>query len=442
MLQRFWNLLDQALFGPHTEGDLPLPRLLRGLRYPYAIVRDLGGGELTLRATSLVYITLLGMIPLIALAFAVLKAFGAQRDLEPFLLEFFRPAGEGAPELVHRLMQFAEGVSGKLVGLFGLFGLVLLLWTLVGTVNRVEASINYVWRVQRARSIPRRVVEFVALVTLGPLVVVAVIGFTKVAIDSVAGVQDFSLASRAAQVAIHIAPYAIVTGLFTAVYILMPNTRVRFWPALVGGLAAGVFWAAIGKAFTALVIHSAHLTLVYAGFTVVVAGFVWTYVGWLILLAGAQLAFYLQNPAYLRLGHAVLRLSNHEQERLALDIMARVAQGHRAGDPPWTIERLGRALSLPGIAIGDMAEHLERTGLIAQADDGKLFPGREISGITLAEIITSARSRSTGHQPHPRLSAPGVQKLQEEMERAWRTVCGDRTLADLIEPAEKGRPPN
>jgi membrane protein len=258
----------------------------------------------------------------------------------------------------------------------------------------------------------------------------------------VAGVQDFSLATRAAQVAIQVAPYAIVTGLFTAVYILMPNTRVRFWPALAGGLTAGVFWAAIGKAFTALVIHSAHLTLVYAGFTVVVAGFVWTYVGWLILLAGAQLAFYLQNPAYLRLGHAVLRLSNHEQERLALDIMARVAQGHRAGDPPWTIERLSRALSLPGIAIGDMAEHLERAGLIAQADDGKLFPGREISGITLAQIITSARTRSTGHQPHPRLSAPGVQILQEEMERAWRTVCGDRTLADLIEPAEKGRPPN
>jgi len=252
----------------------------------------------------------------------------------------------------------------------------------------------------------------------------------------VASVQDFTFGARAAHAAIRFAPYGIVTGLFTAIYILMPNTRVRFWPALGGGLGAGFFWAAIGKAFTMLVITSSRLTLVYAGFAVVIAVFVWTYLGWLILLAGAQLAFYLQNPNYLRLGHAALRLSNNEQERLALDIMARVAQCHRAGDAPWTIERLGRALSLPGIAIGDMAEHLETAGLLAQADDGKLFPGREISGITLAEIITTARTRSTGHEPHPRLSAPGVRRLQEDLERAWREACGTRTLADLIDPAE------
>lgn len=437
MWQKIWTLLDHALFGPHSEGSNPLARLLRVLRYPYAIVRDLMGSELTLRATSLVYITLLALIPAIALALVLLKAFDAQRYLEPFLLEFFRPVGSGGPELVHRLMEFAERVSGRLAGLVGVFGLVALLWTLVGTVNRVEDSMNYVWRVQRARSIPRRVVEFVTLVVLGPLVVFAVIAFSKVALDSVAGVQELS---QAAQLAIRIAPYAIVIGLFTAVYIMMPNTRVMFLPALGGGFAAGTAWVAIGKAFTTLVIHSSRLTMVYAGFAAFIGVFVWTYVGWVILLAGAQLAFYLQHPNYLRLGHALLRLSNHEQERLALDIMARIAQGHRNGDPPWTVERLARALALPGIAVAEMAEHLEIAGLIAQADDCKLFPGREISGITVAEIITTARSRSSGHEPHPRLSLPGVRKVQEEMERAWRAACGNLTLADLIEPADP-RPP-
>jgi membrane protein len=434
MWEKFWSLLDRALFGPHAEGNLPLARLLRVLRYPYAIIRDLMDSELTLRATSLVYITLLALIPLIALAFALLKAFGAQGELEPFLLEFFRPVGDTGPELVSRLMRFAEGVN---VSLVGVFGLALLLWTLVGTVNRVEDSMNYVWRVQRARSIPRRVVEFVTLVTLGPLVVFAVVGFSKAAIDSVASVQDFSFGAQMAQVVIRFAPYVIVTALFTAVYMMMPNTRVRFWPALVGGFAAGVFWVAIGKGFTGLVIHSSRLTLVYAGFAAVVAVFVWTYVGWLILLTGAQLAFYIQHPNYLRLGHALLRLSGNEQERLALDIMARVAEGHRAGVPPWTVEQLGRALALPGVTIGDMAEHLEKAGLLAQADDCKLFPGREISGITLAEIITTARSRSSGHELHPRLSTPAVRQLQAQIERAWREACGTRTLADLIDPAQK-----
>lgn len=431
MWNHFWNLLDRGLFGPHTAGATPLARLLRFLRFPYAIIRDLVGGELTLRATGLVYTTLLALIPLIALSFAVLKAFGAHRELEPFLREFFRPVGEAGPQLVHRLMEFGENVSG---GLVGVVGLVLLLWTLVGTVKKIEDSLNFVWRVERARGIARRVMEFVVLVTLGPLVIATVIGLSKLALDGVANYtpQDSTAGARLVQTLVELAPYAVVTGLFTAMYLLMPNTRVRFVPALVGGVAAGFFWGAVGKAFTAMVVYTARLTLVYAGFAIVVAVFVWTYLGWLILLAGAQLAFYVQNPDYLRLGHATLRLSNDEQERLALDIMARVAMGHRAGDPPWTVERLARALALPGIAIAGMATHLEKAGLLARADDGKLFPGREIAGIPLAEIVHCARSRSSGHEPQPRLSAPGVQALQSAMERGWREACGTRTLADLI----------
>ena len=107
MWQRTWNLLDRALFGPHTLPDNLLARLLRVLRYPYAILRDLIGGELTLRATGLVYTTLLALIPTIALSFALLKAFGAHRELEPFLLEFFRPLGDAGPQIVHRLMELA-----------------------------------------------------------------------------------------------------------------------------------------------------------------------------------------------------------------------------------------------------------------------------------------------------------------------------------------------
>jgi membrane protein len=431
MWQKFWQMLDRGLFGPHTAGPTPLARLLRILRYPYAILRDLIGGELTLRATGLVYATLLALIPAMALSFAVLKAFGAHGDMEAFLMEFFRPVGESAGLIVHRLMEFAQRVSG---GLVGAVGLVLLLWTLVSTVKKVEDSLNFVFRVERARSIPRRVIEFVMLVTLGPLVVAMVIGLTKVAIDQVAFAtpSDFTLAQKSLQQLLRLAPFAIVTSLFTAMYVVIPNTRVRIGPALAGGLAAGITWTAVGKAFTAMVLYTSRLELVYAGFAVVVAVFLWTYLGWLVLLAGAQLTFYLQNPDYLRLGHATLRLSNDEKERLALDIMARVAQRHRAGDPPWDIEKLSRSLSLPGVAVAEMAQHLEQSGLLAQADDGRLFPAREISHISLVDIVLCARRRHAGADLPPHLSAPGVLDLQQEMERGWRDACGTRSLADLI----------
>lgn len=433
MWQKFWDLLDHALFGPHTEGPGPQAVALRVLRYPFALIRDLLEGELTLRATGLVYTTLFALVPLLALSFAVLKAFGAHRELEPFLLEFFRPLGDTGPQLVHRLMEFAERVR---TGLVGVVGFTLLLWTLVGTVKKIEDSMNFVWRVRRARSIPRRVTEFVILVTLGPLVVATVLALSKLAIDRVSGGLQIAYA---AQAAIWLAPYVILTALFGAMYMLMPNTRVRVLPALGGALAAGIIWAMAAKGFTAMVLYTSRLTLVYAGFAVVVAVFLWTYLGWLILLLGAQLAFYLQYPNYLRLGHAPMRLSGNEEERLALDIMARVGHGHRVGDAPWTVEQLGRAMVLPGVAVADMAGQLERSGLLAQADDGKLFPGREMSSITLTDIVNSARTRRIGREPLPRASAPGVLDLQQDMERAWRHALGDRTLADLVGQADTPR---
>lgn len=435
MWQAFWNSLDRALFGPRTQGDTPGARLLRGLRYPFAIIRDLIGGELTLRATGLVYATLLALIPAVALSFAVLKAFGAHRDLEPLILEFFRPVGSAAPQITSRLMQFAENVRG---GLVGVVGLALLLWTLVGTVKKIEDSFNFVWRVQRARSLPRRITEYVALLILGPLVVAAVIAFSKLAIDSVASHTPsvFGLGQQLVSLTLTMAPFAIVAGLFTGMYLLLPNTRVKLAPALIGGISAGVFWAAIGKLFTALVIYTSRLTLVYAGFAIVVAVLLWTYFGWLILLAGAQLAFYIQNPNYLRLGHALLKLSNNEQERLALDVMLRIGRAHHDGEPPCTEDSLSRALALPGIAISEVVEDLERAGLVTVADDGKVFPARETARISVEQIIDSARRSGTGKVPHSKVSAPAVLRLQQTLDAGWRRACEGRSLADLVREDE------
>lgn len=432
MWHKFWSLLDLALFGTHTLGNNPLARLLRVLRYPYALIRDLLNGELNLRATGLVYATLLALIPALALTFAVLKAFGAHRGLEPLILEFFRPIGEeAAMSITQRLMQFADGVRS---GLVGVVGFAALLWTLIGTVKKVEDSINFVWRVRSARSLARRIGEYAVMIIVGPLVITAVIAFTKVAFDSVASHTPYAFAVGpwVLKTFILLAPYAIVTGLFTVMYILLPNTRVRLWPALVGGFTAGLLWAATGKLFTTLVLASSQMKLVYAGFAIIAALFVWTFLGWLILLVGAQLAFYVQNPNYLRLGHAVLRLSSREKELLALDVMVHIGEALRAGHAPWTVDALSRKLGLPGIAVADMAGNLERCGLVAQADDSTLFLARELTGIRLTQIMDSARSDSSGHVPLTRAVAPSASRLQEELERSWHQACGERTLADLI----------
>src|SRR6267378_5900943 len=383
MWARLWGFLDWCFFGPASTRAGLLGLAMRFLRYPCAVVRDLWRGEINLRAMSLVYTTLLSLLPLLAFSFAILKIFGGNRDLEPIVYEFFRPVGgAAAQELTTRVVQFASHVSG---GVVGSLGLALLAWTLLGTIKKVEDSFNFLWHVDQPRSFARRLAEYTSLLIAGPVLLVGFVGLSHAALASapVQEVVHLPLLQRLRGTGIALAPYVMVTAFFTALYMMIPNTRVQWRAALIGALAGGILWAAVGKMFTALVVYSTRLTIVYAGFAFIVAALLWTYLGWLILLAGAQLSFYLQNPTYLRLGLQELRLSCVEIEQLALKMMYFVGRMHLTGGKRWTVNQLARELGLPGIAVAKMATALEAAGLVIVTNEDELLCAKDIGHVTV-----------------------------------------------------------
>jgi membrane protein len=434
MWLRFWDLLDRWLFGETSRGAGPLAAALRALRYPYAVLRDLSRGQINLRAMGLVYTTLLSLVPLLAFSFAILKGFGAHRDLEPIVYEFFRPVGASATELTRNVMEFADNVSG---GILGSVGFALLIWTLLGTIRKVEDSFNFVWRVEQPRSFARRVTEYLSLIIIGPLLLVGFIGLSHAAMQSAAmrAIAEEPLMRQLTGLGIQLAPYAMVTALFTVLYMFVPNTRVRIGPALIGGVTAGVLWAAVGKLFTAMVVYTTRLTVVYAGFAIIVAALLWTYFGWLILLIGAQLSFYVQNPNYLRLGLAELRLSSVELERLALEVMYLIGKGHATGATQWTANALASALGVPGNAVSQVIATLERGRLLIATEDDHLLPARDAGHIPLREILEVARNERSGPPAMPRARMPAVERLGARIDEALRACCDDRTLRDLLNEA-------
>ena len=427
-----WNLCDRWLFGPLSLGTNPLALLFRVLRYPYAILRDLSRGQVNLRAMGLVYTTMLALIPLLAFSFAILKVFGAASDLEPVLYEFFRPLGHSATDLTSRVMQFVNSVSG---GIVGSVGFALLLWTLIGTVQKVEDSFNFLWRVEQPRSFTRRITEYVALLIAGPLLLVAFLGAAHATLtsESLQVLASEPAVDGIRRTLLKLSPYAMVAALFTALYAFIPNTRVRWLPALTGGLAAGILWAAVGKVFTAMVIATTRLTIVYAGFAVIVAALLWTYLGWLILLIGAQFAFYLQNPNYLRLGLLELHLSGEEAEELSLKIMYLVGKAHTDGSRRWRIQGLSTKLGLPGIAVAQIVRALEGAGIVSVSDSDELLPARDIGHIALRDVLRVARTQSSGHLLPRALSMPAVDRLTKNLRESWQLSCGERSVRDLVE---------
>jgi membrane protein len=435
MILAFWNWLDRYLFGEYSEGTTAGARALRVLRYPYALLRDLSRGQINLYAMGLVYATLLSLVPLIAFAFAVLKAFGAHRELQPIILEFFKPMGARASdEFTRKVMEFADSVS---TGLVGSLGLALLLWTLLGTIKKVEDGFNFLWRVEQARSFARRVTEYVALLIVGPIVVVSFLGLSHQALDSAtAGITRYMpFGERLIAIALELSPYFMVAAIFTAVYMFVPNTKVKWKPALIGGLTAGILWAAVGKVFTALVVYSTRLTVVYAGFAIIVAALLWTYFGWLILLIGAQLSFYVQNRNYLRMGLTELRLSAVQREQLTLKVMYLIGRSYHDGKTRWSVDTLAHELSMPGIAISRIVHALEGALLLTLTDDERLLPARDLGKISIQEIVDIARNEKAGQVGWRNLRIPAVDTISKTMDDAWRKSCGEMTLRDLVEEA-------
>ena len=431
----FWNWLDRYLFGEYSAGSTPGALALRILRYPYAILRDLSRGQINLYAMGLVYATLLSIVPFIAFAFAVLKAFGSHRDLQPIILEFFKPMGAGATEFTNKVMEFADGVS---TGVVGSVGLALLLWTLLGTIKKVEDGFNFLWRVEHARSFARRVTEYVTLLIVGPIVVVSFIGLSHRALDSAsAGFARFMpFGERLIAFGIELSPYLMVSAIFTAVYMFVPNTKVKWLPALVGGIVAGILWAIIGKLFTAFVVYSTRLSVVYAGFAIIVTALVWTYFGWLILLIGAQLSFYMQNRHYLRLGLTELRLSAVQRETLTLKVMYLVALAYHGGRQRWTMDALAHELGMPGVAISRIVGALEEANLMTVAEDEHLLPARDLGQISVQEIMDIARNEKSGQVAPRNLKLPAIDRITAVMDSAWRQGCGAKTLRDLVEEVD------
>lgn len=401
------------------------------LRYLYGLIRDMVSGQITLRAMSLVYTTLLSVVPLIAFSFSVLQGFGIHNQLEPFLFDFLEPLGEQGAEMTRQVIELVDNVKG---GVLGGISLAFFIYTAVSMVQKMEESFNYVWYVAKRRSLARRLTEYMIVLLIGPVIIVIALGMIA-SLRSNTIVQFFLANEAIGPILVatnKLTPYLLVTGVFTFLYMYMPNTRVRFKAALVGGLAGGFIWATLSVAFATFVVYSSRTQLIYSGFAVAILTLVWLYLNWLVLLFGAQLAYYIQNPAFLRIGRREPRLSNAMRERLALDVMLFVGRAFRDPDKAITATEISREMRIPSITLAPVVEALEAGGLLAATDKEELLPGKDMATIKLEDVLAVVRVHGeTGSYRDPKWSDE-IDALGTDLDNAVQKTVGTRTLVDLI----------
>jgi membrane protein len=409
-------------------------RLILSLRTLYAIGRDFAEGQLTLRAMSLVYTTLLSLVPLLALSFSVLKGFGVQNQVRPLLLALLEPLGEKGVHITEQVIGFVNNIK---VGVLGALGLGFLIYTVITLLQKIEQDFNYVWRVKNIRPLAQRFSQYLSVLMIGPLLVFSAVGVTAAffgssAVQSLVSIEPLGTLFKFVAT---ILPFLFVIAAFSFVYVLMPNTRVHVTSALVGGTVAGALWQTLGWGFAAFIAGSTNYTAIYASFAIMIFSMIWLYLNWLIVLIGASIACYHQHPELLVTRRREFRLSNRVKEKIALLVATFIGRNYYTNTPAWSLEALAGRIGVPQMSVESVLVAIQRAGYITEtADDPPLYlPAHSFETITAKDLLDTVRSA----EEDPGMNADilpheaEVEKLLMRVEEAVGASLHGSSLRDL-----------
>ena len=350
----------------HAQRFSWLP-LLKAL--PRVIYRDFMQDGLSLRAMGLVYISLLSLVPLLALCFAVLTAFGIHNQLKPSLLQLLAPLGEqGATEITGYILTFVENVD---VGTLGFTGLAMLLYTVVSLMQQIEAAFNHTWRVRRARNLWQQFRDYLSLVMIGPVMAFTALGLTTTfshapLLQSL--IEQMQWGSTALVLVLDYLPLLMIVLAFVFIYRFLPNTHVSYKAALIGATVAGIGWVLAGWAFASFIVEFGRQKAIYTVFASFFFFILWLYVVWLILLSGSTIAYYVQNPRALILVDDDQPIAPKARLALTVLLMQSIIQRFQTNQAPATLHQLTQDLSVPDVLLEPILEQLIDSKLLSYDD--------------------------------------------------------------------------
>ena len=437
--------LLECLNGFVWDGDL---RDLAGLhkllvfvlRVLHMLLRELLGGQLNLRAMSLVYTTLLSIVPLLAVSFSVLKGFGVHNKIEVLLSNVLLPLGPSGVEVTDKIVSFVENVQ---VGVLGSIGFALLIYTAISLLQKIEAAFNFVWQIDSLRALSQRFSNYLSVILIGPVLIFSAVGFTAAVLNMevaqhLVAIEPFGTLMLFGS---KLVPYILVCLAFTLIYIFIPNTRVQFKAALIGGVIAGVIWKITGWGFAAFIASSSKYAAIYSSFAIMILLLIWMYISWLILLVGSQIAYFVQHPRYMTLQRGPVVLSNRMREQLALQLMYLVGYNHFHDKSAWSLDQLIEYLDLPGEPLHRIARVLVDKGYLMEIvrDDALVYmPLHDVETIRLVDVIADIRAAQENQVVSLQHLTPlkSIDAVMAGMDASRRSTLGEQTLRSLVESVD------
>jgi membrane protein len=425
LLQRVRRFLSHELW--EREG-----RSANLLQLAVMIVQGVNRHQLLMRAHSLTYITLLSMIPLLALAVSLVQALGVRDALVGFVVAQVAAVAPQAAEFIEK--RVAEIRFGSL----GTVGAAALFITTVLAVGNVERSFNHIFGVLHQRPWVRRFPDYLAVVIIAPLVLgVAIpLGTTLRSQTVVAWLENVPLFSALLDSGLRQIPTLLFIVGFSFFYWFLPNTKVRWLSALLGGVVAGLLFTLVQVLYVWLNAGAARYDVLFGGLAFLPLFIVWVYVSWVVVMLGAEVAFAHQNLSRYRQEVRGPDPNPAEREALGLAVALEVANRFRSGGPPWNAEGLADAVNAPVRSVREVLDRLEDAGIVSTRTDGEQTDafqlGKPAGNVRVGDVLAALRGDRGRAMANGRIAAV-VDATLADLERSQREGGSRDTLESLLE---------
>lgn len=417
--------------------------LVQQLQAGFMIIRSLIEDRLMVRASALVYSTLLSIVPLLAVMFSVLKAFGVHNALEPALDHLLSPSlGTNTPIIIKNIVSFVENVQ---VGALGSIGLAFLFFTVISVVNNVERAFNDVWHVQKVRSLRRKFTDYISIILVGPVFAFAVVGITA-SFQSNAIVRSLLEFEPISQVLARLVPFIVSWFIFAFLNLFVPNTPVNLTSAILGGLAGGTLWQISNWTFATIVVSSYQIgskAVLYASFAALPLFLLWLYVGWVIVLLSAEITYVNQNIKKFQWTFHLANYSDRAREHLMLRILVLLGRNFYLAQPAYSVYSIARQLDLPPPFVAEVMQRLERVNLVTEIDGNPptYQPGCDFSNLTVKQVLDLTKDQGeslkiTGENADIDLV---VKQIEQDIDRKLQQAIGHLPVHKLVLASLKSR---
>ncbi len=401
-LKKIWKFISHDIWHTSVEGMSKSKAIfIKNLRVLILSIRGYIEDKIAIRASALTFFTLLSIVPIFAMVFAIAKGFGAKQVLQDQL----RSSLEGQEEVFNYIVSFADRMlentqGGWLAGV----GILVLLWSVVKVLWYIEISFNDIWNVKKERTPIRKLSDYLSIIIIGPILII-LSGSMNIFITTQLSElsKEIGLLEKIGPFILFLlkfAPFVMIWVLLTLLYMVMPNTFVKFRSALVAGIIAGSVFQLVQWAYIEFQIGVSQYNAIYGGFAAIPLFLFFLQIAWIIVLWGAELSFAHQNVSWYEYESDIKNLSPYKRKLTSLTVMHAIIKAFERGEKLLSGKDISEKYKAPIKLVEQILEELKESGLIIESTELERIgyaPATDIHKIDINYVLTALGNNGSGN---------------------------------------------